>query len=452
MIDALSMGLGGLVVLIVLIALRMPIAYAMILVGGIGIALVNGPALMLNQLKTLAYGQFSIYDLSVVPMFVLMGAIASKAGLSSALFRAGNAWLGWMRGGTAMAAIAACAGFGAVCGSSLATASTMGKVALPELKRYNYSGALATGTLAAGGVLGILIPPSVVLIIYAIIVEANIVTMFMAAMLPGALAVILFLLTIAAYVTIRPSAGPATGALDGAEFRAATIGVMPVLAIFAIVLGGIYGGFYNPTPGAAVGVFLVWLYGTLRGRLGLGAMRDSLLETASTTGMIYLILLGAELMKIFMSRVGLPQATAEWIVASGMAPMTVMVLLLLALILLGCLMDSLSMILLVIPFFWPVLVEINGGLYQMAEGAGYGMSTDDLKIWFGILALVVVELGLITPPVGMNVFVISALARDTPMIETFKGVMPFFGAELVRVTLILAFPALTLWLPRVLGG
>ncbi|TCP44119.1 TRAP transporter large permease [Rhodovulum marinum] len=452
MAEALSLGLGGLAALIVLIALRMPIAYAMILVGGLGIAALNGPALMLNQLKTLAWGQFSIYDLSVVPMFVLMGAFASRAGLSQALFRAGNAWLGWMRGGTAMAAIAACAGFGAVCGSSLATASTMGKVALPELKRYNYSGALATGTLAAGGVLGILIPPSVVLIIYAIIVEANIVTMFMAAMLPGTLAVVLFLLTIAAYVAIRPNAGPAAGALDGAEFRAATIGVLPVLVIFAIVLGGIYVGLYNPTPGAAVGVALVWLYGTLRGRLRLAEMRAALLETASTTGMIYLILLGAELMKIFMSRAGLPQATAEWIVASGMEPMAVMVLLLLALILLGCLMDSLSMILLVIPFFWPVLVELNGGIYQGAEGAGFGMSTEDLKIWFGILALIVVELGLITPPVGMNVFVISSLARDTPMIETFKGVAPFFGAELVRVGLLLAFPALTLWVPRVLGG
>lgn len=452
MTEALSLGVIGLAVLVALIAIRMPIAYAMILVGGFGITLVDGPALMLNQLKTLAYGQFSIYDLSVLPMFVLMGAIASKAGLSQSLFRAANAWLGWLRGGTAMAAIAACAGFGAVCGSSLATASTMGKVALPELRRYNYSGALATGSLAAGGVLGILIPPSVVLIIYAIIVEANIVTMFMAAMVPGLLAVVLFLLTIAAYVLVRPEAGPAGGTSDRAEFVEATLGVIPVSVIFGLVLGGIYGGFYNPTPAAAIGVFLVWAYGTLRGELGLGAMKDALKETASTTGMIYLILLGAELMKIFMSRIGLPQATAEWLATSGMAPMTVMVLLLLALILLGCFMDSLSMILLVIPFFWPVLIEINGGLYQGAEGAGYGMSTEDLKIWFGILALIVVELGLITPPVGMNVFVISAMAKDTPMIDTFKGVAPFFGAELLRVAVLLLFPTITLWLPRLLSG
>ncbi len=452
MTDAISLGLTGLVLLVALIALRMPIAYAMILVGGGGIALLNGPALILSQLKTLAYGQFAIYDLSVVPMFVLMGAVAAKAGLSQALFRGANAWLGWMRGGTAMAAIAGCAGFGAVCGSSLATASTMGKVALPELRRYNYSGALATGSLAAGGVLGILIPPSVVLIIYAIIVEANIVTMFMAAMIPGIMAVLLFLLTIAVYVAVRPEAGPKGGSSDRAEFVAATIGIIPVTIIFGIVLGGIYAGFFNPTPAASVGVALVWLYGVGRRTLGWREMVEALKETAGTTGMIYLILLGAEMMKIFMSRIGLPQETAAWIAESGLAPMTVMVLLLVALILLGCLMDSLSMILLVIPFFWPVLSEINGGIYQMAEGSGYGMSTEDLKVWFGILALIVVELGLITPPVGMNVFVISALARDTPMIETFKGVMPFFGAEILRVILLLAFPALTLWLPRVLAG
>jgi tripartite ATP-independent transporter DctM subunit len=289
-----------------------------------------------------------------------------------------------------------------------------------------------------------------VLIIYAIIVEANIVTMFMAAMIPGLLAVVLFLLTIAIYVAFRPDAGPRGGSSDRAEFVAATIGVIPVLIIFGLVLGGIYAGFFNPTPAAAVGVFLVWMYGALRRTVRTRELVDALKETAGTTGMIYLILLGAELMKIFMSRIGLPQETAAWISESGMAPMTVMVLLLVALIFLGCLMDSLSMILLVIPFFWPVLTEINGGLYATADASGFGMSTEDLKVWFGILALIVVELGLITPPVGMNVFVISALAKDTPMIETFKGVVPFFAAEIVRVCLLLAFPALTLWLPEIL--
>ncbi|MBZ0128007.1 MAG: TRAP transporter large permease [Rhodobacteraceae bacterium] len=449
--DPVTLGILGLVVLVGLIVIRVPIAYSMILVGGVGVVLVNGHQILFSQMKTLGWGIFSNYGLSVVPMFVLMGALASRAGLSRALFRAANAWLGWLRGGTAMAAIAGCAGFGAVCGSSLATASTMGRVALPELKRYNYSGALATGSLAAGGVLGILIPPSVVLIIYAIIVEANIVTMFAAAMIPGILAVILFILTIAIYVLIRPDAGPRQDGATFREFRNATIGVIPVMVIFGLVLGGIYGGFFNPTPAAAVGVALVWLYGVVTRTIGFGELTESLKETAATTGMIYLIMFGAELMKIFMSRIGLPQETAAWIGGSGLSPMLVIILLLVALILLGCLMDSLSMILLVIPFFWPVLVEINGGMYQPAAGSGFGMSTEDLKIWFGILALIVVELGLITPPVGMNVFVISALAKDVPMIETFKGVMPFFMAEILRVSILVAFPALTLWLPKLMG-
>ncbi|MCB1366370.1 MAG: TRAP transporter large permease [Rhodobacteraceae bacterium] len=451
MMDPVTIGILGLVALVGLIVIRVPIAYSMILVGGVGVALVNGHQILFSQMKTLGWGIFSNYGLSVVPMFVLMGALASRAGLSRALFRAANAWLGWLRGGTAMAAIAGCAGFGAVCGSSLATASTMGRVALPELKRYNYSGALATGSLAAGGVLGILIPPSVVLIIYAIIVEANIVTMFAAAMIPGILAVVLFILTIAIYVLIRPDAGPRQDGATFREFRNATIGVIPVMVIFGLVLGGIYGGFFNPTPAAAIGVVLVWLYGIVTRTIGFGELTESLKETAATTGMIYLIMFGAELMKIFMSRIGLPQETAAWIGGSGLSPMVVILLLLVALILLGCLMDSLSMILLVIPFFWPVLVEINGGMYQPAAGSGFGMSTEDLKIWFGILALIVVELGLITPPVGMNVFVISALAKDVPMIETFKGVMPFFLAEILRVSILVAFPALTLWLPKLMG-
>nr|WP_093035148.1 TRAP transporter large permease subunit [Roseovarius azorensis] len=452
MMEPMTLGLAGLVLLIALIAIRMPIAYAMILVGGIGTTLINGPAILMSQLKTLGYGQFSIYDLSVVPMFILMGALATKTGLSRDLFRAANAWVGRFRGGTAMAAIAACAGFGAVSGSSLATASTMGKVALPELKRYNYAPALATGSVAAGGVLGILIPPSVVLVIYAIIVEANVVTMFMAALIPGLLAVALFMLTIAVYVRLVPGSGPAQGAANRAEFWAATRGVIPVVVVFGIVIGGIYAGFYNPTPAAAIGVFAVFAYGVVTGQLSRADIRDAMLETAGTSGMIYLILLGAELLKIFMSRAGVPQVAAELAVNSGLAPMTVLILLLVTLILLGCLMDSLSMILLVLPFFWPVMVAMNGGDYQMAAGAGFGMSTEDLKIWFGILALVVVELGLITPPVGMNVFVISALARDVPMMTTFRGVAPFFFSELFRVTLLILFPVVSLGLPLVLRG
>lgn len=439
--NSLLIGIYGLIVLIGLIAIRIPIGYAMILVGGIGAAIMSGPAVVLSQLKTMPFGQFSNYDLSVVPMFILMGNVASRAGLSKDLFRAANAWLGWMRGGVAVSAIAACAGFGAVCGSSLATASTMGQVALPELRRYKYAPSLATGTLAAGGVLGILIPPSVVLVVYAIIVETNIVTMFIAAFVPGLIAVLFFILAIFIYVTIWPEAGPKGGRVSRSEFMNATIGVLPVAGIFGLVIGGIYFGFFNPTPAAAIGAFLVAVYGLGRGLVGWREMREALLVTAQTTGMIYLILIGAELLKIFMSRGGVPQAAAQWVLSSGLSPMMVMVLLIFALIILGCLMDSLSMILLVIPFFWPVVSALD-----------YGMSQDDLKVWFGIIALIVVELGLITPPVGMNVFVINSMAPDVPMIETFKGTVPFFLMELVRVTLIVAFPAITLFLPRLLSG
>lgn len=446
--DPITIGLIGLAVLILLIAIRVPIAYSMILVGGVGIAILNGPQIVLSQLKNLAYGQFSVYDLSVIPLFVLMGAIASRSGLSADLFRAANAWMGWVRGGVAMAAISACAGFGAVCGSSLATASTMGRVALPELKRYNYSDTLGTGTIAAGGVLGILIPPSVVLIIYSIIVEANVVTMFAAALIPGIIAVIFFIITILIYVTIKPDAGPRGKPPERKELIEATLGILPVGLVFFVVIGGIYLGFFNPTPAAAAGVVMVTLFGLFRGNFTKVQGREALLETARTSGMIYLILLGAELLKIFMSRGGVPQSMASMMANSGLEPMTTLLLLLLALIILGCLMDSLSMILLAMPFFWPVMVEINGGDYVMAADAAFGMDAEDLKIWFGILALIVVELGLITPPVGMNVFIIWSQVPDVPLRQIFAGVAPFFAAEVVRISVLIVFPALTLWLPH----
>ena len=437
----LLVGLAGLAGLLLLIVMRIPIAYAMIVTGGIGVTILNGPLIFMSQLKDLAYIQFSIYDLSVIPMFVLMGNLATKSGLSRELFQAANAWVGWVRGGVAMSAIIACAGFGAVCGSSLATASTMGKVALPELRRYKYSGSLASGTLAAGGVLGILIPPSVVLVVYAIIVEANIISMFMAAMIPGLLAVGLFLLTIAIYVRFFPESGPSREPMDRQEFWLATLGVLPVLAIFIAVIGGIYLGLFNPTPAAAAGVFLVGVLGIYRGLIKIPQLKVAFLETAKTSGMIYLILLGAEMLKIFMSRGGVPQAAVVIMQSSRLDPITILLLMLLSLIILGCLMDSLSMILLAMPFFWPVI-----------DGLDFGLGPEELKIWFGILALIVVELGLITPPVGMNVFVIHALAEDIPMSETFKGVIPFFGAELLRVLLLVAFPGIVLWLPRLLSG
>ena len=452
MTEPIFLGISSLFVLIFLIIIRIPIAYAMILTGGIGIMNIDGVGTIFNQLKTLAYGQFSNYDLSVVPLFILMGALASRIGLSSALFAAANSWLSWLRGGSAMAAIFACAGFGAICGSSIATASTMGRVALPELLKFNYSISLATGVLAAGGVLGILIPPSIVLIIYALIVEVNIVSMFAAALIPGLLAICLFLATIAIFVAIYPDAAPKTRKMDKEERIRATIGILPVASVFFIVLGGMYAGFFNPTPAASLGVGLVLIIGYVTKKLNFTQLKEALLETAGLSGMIYLILLGAELMKIYMSRTGLPQALADWILVAGFEPMSVLIVLLLGIILLGCLLDSLSIILLIIPFFWPVLVELNGGVHIAAETAGFGMTTGDLKIWFGILALVVVEVGLITPPVGMNVFVISSIADNCDISDTFKGVSPFFVAELIRIVILVSLPILALWLPNILTG
>jgi tripartite ATP-independent transporter DctM subunit len=255
------------------------------------------------------------------------------------------------------------------------------------------------------------------------------------------IAVLFFLATIAIYVRVKPESGPPGDRVPRQEFIAATLGVAPVVLIFGCVIGGIYFGLFNPTPAAAIGVFLVTVVGFVRHTVGFSGLKEALLDTAKTTGMIYLILLGAQLLNIFMARGGVPQAAAAMMANSGLPPMTILILLLAALIVLGCLMDSLSMILLAIPFFWPVIA-----------GLDFGMNVEDLKIWFGILALIVVELGLITPPVGMNVFVINSLARDVPMSRTFLGVMPFFVAELFRVALIVAFPALSLWLPRLLAG
>jgi tripartite ATP-independent transporter DctM subunit len=433
-------GTAGLVAMLVLLVIRVPIAYAMIVVGIAGTSLLDGHRVVLSQLKALAYSQFSLYDLTVLPMFVLMGALASRSGLSRDLFRGANAWLGRFRGGVAMAAIAACGGFGAVCGSSLATASTMGQVALPQLRRLNYSPSLATGTIAAGGTLGILIPPSVVLIVYAIIIEANIITLFKAALIPGLLAVLLFIVTIGIFVRVRPESGPKGEPVSTRELIDGSIAVLPVFAIFGVVIGGIYAGLYAPTPAAAIGVFLVAVHGYALRRLSLADLTDALLETARTTAFIYLILLGATLLSIFMTRAGVPQSVAEMLHQSGLPPMGILILVIVIFIVLGMLMDSLSMIILAVPFFWPVM-----------EGLDFGMSADDLKIWFGIITLVVVELGLITPPVGLNVFIINSLARDVPMRETFKGVVPFFLSEIVRVTLLVAFPAITLFLPRILS-
>jgi len=437
--SGLEIGGAGFAALLALLALRLPIGIAMLTVGMVGYVTINGLSPLLSYLKTEMYWRFTTFDLSVVPLFVLMGQFAAKAGLSQALFRAANVWLGHYRGGIAMAAVGGCAGFGAISGSSLATAATMGQVALPELRRYNYSGSLATGALAAGGTLGILIPPSEVLTIYAILVAANIAPLFQAAFLPGILAALGYMATIAIVVRINPEAGPAGPRASRREKWLALLDIWPVLVIFVLVMGGIYIGVFTPTEGAGVGSVGTFLIAVTRGGMRWKEFANALLGTANTTAMIFLILLGAAIFNAFLGFSQLPLFAADFFKNSGMAPMSVLLAMVVLFIVLGFVMDSLSMILLTVPIFWPIIAVLD-----------FGLQVEDLKLWFGIITLIVVEVGLITPPVGLNVFVINSMAKDVPMIETFKGVMPFFLSDLIRVVFIIMFPVITLILPSLL--
>lgn len=454
-------GLLGLVLLFVLIMLRTPVALAMLITALLGtwvLSLVS-PFIKfipyLRQFKTALWNAVASYDLSVVPLFILMGFLAAETGLSRDLFQGLSALTRKMKGGVAMASVLACAGFGAVSGSSVATASTMSRVALPELRKLKYHEGLSTGVLAAGGTLGILIPPSVALVLYAIIVEASIIDMFQAAIVPGLIAVVFFLLVIKIRIAHNPELAPALAPLSDAERRQSLRRLLPVSLIFGSIILGLGMGIFTPTPAAAVGVFLILVYGALRRRfsaegLSLAGLKRALLATAKTASMIYLILFAADILKGFFARSNLPAALSEWAALSTMNPYMILLLMLVILIILGCFMESLSMILVVVPFFWPVLIQLNGGDWVSAEAAAFGMTTAELQIWFGILALIVVELGLITPPVGLNVFVIKSFSPDTPLGTIFRGVLPFFSIELVRVGLLLLLPGLALFMTRVM--
>ncbi len=456
-------GLAGLLFLFILIGFRIPVALSMLVAGIVGSFALSiaapflkfGPYML--QFKSALWSNVANYDLSVVPLFIFMGFLAAEAGLSRDLFAGFSALFGKIRGGVAMAAIGACAGFGAVSGSSIATASTMSKVSLPELRKLKYDDGLATGALAAGGTLGILIPPSVALVIYAIVVEGSIIEMFQAAVLPGLLAVVFFIFVIWLRVHLNPELAPKAKVLSKKERNEALWRLVPVLLIFGTIIMGLGIGLFTPTPAAAMGVLVILLYGFIsrffsQTYLTVQKLRNSILSTAKTAGMIYFILFAADVLKGFFARSGLPVALTDLVANSGFEPYFILVLMLLLLIVLGCFMESLSMILVVVPFFWPTLIELNGGDYVTAADAAFGMTADQLIIWFGILALVVVELGLITPPVGLNVFVIKSFVPDTPMSTIFRGVMPFFAIEIFRIALLLLFPALCLYLPTYLSG
>jgi C4-dicarboxylate transporter, DctM subunit len=419
--------------------LRVPIGAAMLLTGLCGTWIVTGSAVpALAALKTLTFDTFSSHSLSIIPLFLLMGQFATRSGLSEALFRATADWVGHRRGGLAIASVGACAGFGAVCGSSLATAATMGQVALPELRRNGYSGALATGVLAAGGTLGILIPPSIILVIYAVLTEQNIVKMFMAALIPGIVAALGYVLTVAIIVRVSPSSSGALPKKSMAERLTSLQGVWPVAAIFVLVIGGIYAGWFTPTEGAAVGAVATGLYAFATGRLDWSTLVACALETATATAMIYFVILGAAVFNTFLALTQLPQAAADWVQVSGLGPLVILAMILACYLVLGCVMDSLSMMLLTIPVFFPVVMALD-----------FGLSPEETAIWFGILVLIVVEVGLITPPVGLNLFIINSMAPGVSISETYRGVLPFVVSDIVRTVILVAFPAITLWLVRV---
>jgi tripartite ATP-independent transporter DctM subunit len=392
---------------------------------------------VLNQMKNLAYGTFSSHSLSIVPLFLLMGQFAGLGGMSRALFKAAEAFLGHRKGGIAMAAIGACAGFGSICGSSLATAATMGHVALPELRRAGYDPALASGALAAGGTLGILIPPSIVLVIYAILAEQNIAKMFAAAIVPGILAALGYMVVIGIVVRAWPGAATTLPRMPWRGRMHALAAVWPVIAIFVIVIGGIYTGVFTPTEGAAVGAVATGALAWLQRSLTRAKLVEAAEGTASGTAMVFMIVLGAAAYNSFLALSQLPQELATWVGSAGLSPYLVLWTILVFYLVFGCVMDSLSMILLTIPIFFPLV-----------SGLDFGLSPEDTAIWFGVLVLIVVEVGLITPPVGMNLFVIQSMAPDIRIRDTYRGVWPFVASDLLRVALLVVFPAISLYVLR----
>ncbi|NIY78059.1 TRAP transporter large permease [Celeribacter sp. HF31] len=421
--------------LLILIFARMPIALGMGLVGAVGYVTLASPYALMAYFNTAWVDKFMSYELAIVPLFILMGHLATRSGISAAIFAASNAWIGHLRGGLAMASVAGCAMFGSISGSSLATASTMARVALPEMRKHGYSGALASGSLAAGGTLGILIPPSVVLIIYALLTEQNIVKLFLAATIPGILAVIGFCIAIAIYVRLYPSEGPTHQPASFAQRLKALKDIWHVVVIFVIVLGGIYGGFFTPAEGASVGVILMLVAGLLTRGLDGRAILDCLIDTAGSTAMIFAIVFGADIFNVALALSRMPSEVADYFSAANVAPMVVLMGIIVFYLVMGCLMDSLSMILLTVPVFFPTIMALD-----------FGLMPEQQAMWFGIISLVVVEMGLITPPVGMNLFVISSMAKDIPTSQIFRGTTPFIIAEFFRIAILVSFPVLSYWL------
>jgi len=419
--------LAGFIALFAMIALRVPIGVAMGLVGVFGFASIRGINPALNLLATSPIRVIADFNLSLVPFFILMGIFATNSGMSRELFRAGNAWLGSFRGGLALSTIAACAGFAAICGSTVATAATMTKVALPEMRRFGYRDETATGVIAAGGTLGILIPPSVVLVVYGYITETDVGKLFIAGILPGILAMVMYMAT----VLIGHRKGlPEGRPFSGREALASLSGIWAVMLLFIAIIGAIYSGVATPTEAAAVGAFLTMVIGIVRGRLNVRLIVDSLTEALRTSVAVYTILIGAVLFGYFLAITQSPQKLTAMLIAFDLGPYGTLALILGLFVIAGCILDSMAMIILLVPIVFPVIVQL-----------GFD------PVWFGIIIVMTAELGLITPPVGINVFVINTIAKDVKLTTIFKGVVPFIVSDLFRLAILVMFPGIVLLLP-----
>jgi tripartite ATP-independent transporter DctM subunit len=424
-------GIGGFVALFLFLALRMPIGLAMMLIGAAGIAVLNTTSAALNTLGSFPYSYSAVFTLSVIPLFVLMGSFATVSGMGTDLYRTAYAWIGHRRGGLAAATILACAGFAALSGSSVAAAATMGKVALPEMRRYSYDSRLATGAVAAGGTLGILIPPSTVLIVYALLTEQSIGRLFLAGFLPGLLLTALFVATVLLVATLRPGFGP-PGERHSLGERLTVLAQSGALVfIVIVVIGGIYTGLFTVTEAAAVGAFLTFLHALWRRRLTLATTAAALLETVRTTAMVFLILIGAHFFATFMALTRIPINLATMLGDLAIPALLVLAVILAAYIVLGTFLEGFAMMVLTLPIVFPIVLTL-----------GYD------PIWFGIVMVIVLEMGLISPPVGINVFVVKGVAEDVPLGTIYAGIMPFWLAMLVGVVLLVAFPQIAMILPN----
>jgi C4-dicarboxylate transporter, DctM subunit len=433
--DPTLLSIGILALLFVLLAAGMPIGFAMGLSAFLGTLLLIDARAALELLGQTAYETPLNYNLSVLPMFVLMGYIAGEAGLSESLYRACNAWLGHRRGGLALATIGGCGAFAAICGSSLATAATMAQIALPEMRRYNYDDRLATGSVAAGGTIGILIPPSVIMVIYGLLTETSISRLFLAGFLPGILTVAGFMLTITIMTRIDPRLGPPGGRSSTREKLVALRDVWGAAALFLLVIGGLYMGIFSPTEAASIGAVGALALGILNGSFTRRMLSRSLLDAVKTTATVFTILIGAILFNNFLILASVPSLVSSWITGLPLGKTAILMVIIGMYFVLGCLLDSLAMILLTIPIVFPII-----------NALGYD------PVWFGIIIVMVVELGLITPPIGMNVFVIKGIARDVPLATIFRGVTPFIVAQVILILILVAFPQIALWLPSTMAG